>query len=713
MLHVLQSLSDGTTQVVDAAVPLATGPQLVVEGRASIISSGTERMLVEFGRAGMLGKARSQPDKVRQLLDKVRTDGVLPAIDAVRSKLATPIPLGYCHAGVVVDAGPEVSRFSTGDRVVSNGPHAEYVRVAETLAARIPEGVSFENAAFTPLAAIGLQGLRLANPTLGETVVVYGLGLIGALTIQLARASGCRVIGIDRSKARCELAAGFGVETVVVADDVNVVDSILALTGGIGADAVLLTLATESDEPVSAAAAMSRKRGRIVLVGVTGLSLRRDDFYKKELSFQVSCSYGPGRYDQEHEQRGRDYPLAFVRWTEGRNFEAVLGLMADGRLNPSPLITHRFPVSDAGQAYDVVASDSASLGIVLTYPEHSSRERAAAKSVTLRPGARTPGRASLGWIGAGQFSSRVLIPAFKRAGAQLEVVATSGGVSATVAGSVAGFRRATTDANSVLADPDVDTVVVATRHDSHGDWVLRALRAGKHVFCEKPLALSLEQIESIAEAAATSGRLLCVGFNRRFAPLVRDLDALTSRRSGPLATVITVNAGAIPRDHWTQDPETGGGRIVGEACHFIDLARAFANAPVSSLQLLTARTPSRSAVDDVAVIQLSFRDGSVASIQYLANGNKSFPKERVELFWDGKIAQIDNFRRVTGWGVASSRRWLQGQDKGHAALVGAFVDAVRGGAAAPIAVEEILEVSRVSVQAAALARNGGGTITFE
>lgn len=712
MLHVLQSLSDGTTQVVDAAVPLATGPQLVIEGRASIISSGTERMLVEFGRAGMLGKARSQPEKVRQLMDKVRTDGVLPAIDAVRSKLATPIPLGYCHAGVVVDVGPAVSRFSTGDRVVSNGPHAEYVRVAETVAARIPDGVPFENAAFTPLAAIGLQGLRLVNPTLGETVVVYGLGLIGALTLQLARASGCRVIGIDRSRSRCELAESFGVETVVADDGVNVVDSILALTGGIGADAVLLTLATDSDDPVSAAAAMSRKRGRIVLVGVTGLSLRRDDFYRKELSFQVSCSYGPGRYDPEHEENGRDYPLAFVRWTEGRNFEAVLGLMADGRLDPAPLITHRFAVADAAQAYDVVASNPASLGIVLTYPEHSAPERAAARSVTLRTGARTAERASLGWIGAGQFSSRVLIPAFRRAGAQLDVVATSGGVSATVAGSSAGFRRATTDAASILADPEVDTIVVATRHDSHGDWVLRALRAGKHVFCEKPLALSLHQIDDIAAAAAASERLLCVGFNRRFAPLARDLAALTSRRSGPLALVITVNAGAIPRDHWTQDPDTGGGRIVGEACHFIDLARAFTNASITALQVLTARTPSRAVVDDIAVIQLSFRDGSVANIQYLANGNKSFPKERIELFWDGKIARLDNFRRVTGWGIGSSRRWMQKQDKGHAALVSAFVNAVRAGTAAPIALEEILEVSRVSVHAAALARNGGGTIAF-
>ena len=707
MINVLQSFSSGETLVVDAPIPRVSGTSVLVESRATVISAGTERMLVDFGRASLLEKARKQPDKVRQVLDKVRTDGLAPTLEAVRAKLDSPIPLGYCQAGVVADVGGRVERFAPGDRVVTNGPHAEYVRVAHTLAAKIPEGVSFESAAFTPLAAIGLQGLRLAAPTLGETIVVYGLGLIGLLTVQLVRAAGCRVIGIDRDARRLAVAESFGAIVVPASDGVDVAQAVLDITGGFGADAVLLTLATDSDEPVHAAATMSRKRGRVVVVGVTGLQLRRDDFYRKELSFQVSCSYGPGRYDPVHEEQGVDYPASFVRWTEGRNFAAVLELMRDGRIDPTPLISHRFPIEDARRAYDVVAGSEPSLGIVLTY-EPKEAPLAEGRTVVRRPRADAQGKAVAGFIGAGNFASRMLIPAFTKAGATLDTLASSGGTSAAVVGAKADFARVTTDADAVLADPHLDTVVITTRHDSHAEWTARGLEAGKHVFVEKPLALTAEQLDRVRGALEESHGLLCVGFNRRFAPLaMRSRDALR-QRSGPLVINVLVNAGAIPREHWLQDRESGGGRIVGEGCHFIDLARYFAGAPIRGLQVISARGADAS-IDDIATIQLAFADGSLATIQYLANGHKGFPKERIELFFDGKAIRIDNFRKLEAWGIDGlATRLPQRQDKGHEALAAAFVRAVRDGGGPPIPVEELLEVSEWSIRAQELASSGGG-----
>ena len=714
MLHVLQSLKDGKTRLADVPVPRASGSNVLIESRATLVSAGTERMLVEFGRSGWIDKARAQPDKVKQVLEKVRTDGLKPTLDAVRAKLDTPIQLGYCQAGVVVEAGSDAGGFAPGDRVVSNGPHAEYVRVGKNLVARIPDGVSFEHAAFTPLAAIGLQGLRLAQPTIGETIVVYGLGLIGLLTVQLARAAGCRVIGIDFSAARCALAEQFGAIAINGSNGVDVSEHVLALTQGIGADAVLLTLATDSDEPAHMAALMSRKRGRIILVGVTGLQLNRDDFYRKELSFQVSCSYGPGRYDPVHEEAGVDYPLPYVRWTEGRNFDAVLALMADGRLDPAPLISHRFAIADATAAYDLVASDAPSLGILLTYEEKSAAAKSAFRSVQLRPAGTTGTKAAVGCIGSGNFASRVLIPAFKAAGAELEVLASSGGTSAAIVGSQQGFRRATTEASSILTEPGVDTVVVATRHDSHAKWVLSSLKANKHVFVEKPLALTHADLDEIEAAMEGSRNLLCVGFNRRHAPHVLQLKEVTRGRSGPLAISITVNAGAIPRDHWTQDAQAGGGRIAGEGCHFIDLARSIAGSAITRVQVVSAASPA-GAIDDVTLMQLAFADGSIATSQYLANGSKAFPKERVEVFFDGSVGQLDNFRKISGWGGNASKlgsRWPAAQDKGHAALVAAFVKAVKEGGPSPIPLDELLEVSRVSLDAAELARTGGGAIDY-
>ncbi len=712
MKQLLQQLDTGVTRLVDVPAPSAGSAALVVETRATVVSAGTERMLVEFGRANLLDKARQQPDKVRQVLDKVRTDGLAPTLEAVRAKLDAPIPLGYCHAGVVVEAGDGVRQFRRGDRVVTNGAHAEYVRVPQTLAARIPDAVGFETAAFTPLAAIGLQGVRLAAPTLGETVVVYGLGLIGLLTVQLLRANGCRVIGIDRDAARLALAERFGA-TVIDGGAGVAAEHVLAHTRGVGADAVLLTLASQSDEPAHDAAVMSRKRGRIVLVGVTGLHLRRDDFYRKELSFAVSCSYGPGRYDPEYEEAGRDYPLAFVRWTEQRNFDAVLALMAQGAVDPLPLVTHRVAFDDAPAAYDVIAGGTPSLGVVLQYPDRGGERPTAAARLVATPGAGAAGRARkptpgvVGVIGAGNFAVRTLLPALQATGARLQTIVSSGGTTGAIAAQKFGFAQTSSDVDDVLNDSVVDTVFVLTRHDSHARLAERALGAGKHVFVEKPLALTEDALERVREAQAASGRLLTVGFNRRFAPLTREVRALLRGRAGPVSVIATVNAGAIPRDHWTQDPEAGGGRIVGEACHFIDLCRALVGSPIRELQVATARDAAGRPIDDIAHLSLGFDDGSTAAVHYLATGARAFPKERIECFWDGKTAAIDNWRRVHRYGVPGPM-WERSRamDKGHAEELRRWMAAVRGEGALPIPLDELFEVSRWSAYAGRVARAG-------
>ena len=703
MKQLLQHLGNGKTTVADVPRPAVAPGTLLIRTSASLISAGTERMLVDFGRASLIDKVRQQPDKVAQVLDKMRTDGVAATLDAVRSKLDQPIALGYCNVGRVAEVGAGVNGFAVGDRVASNGKHAEVVVVPRNLCARVPDSVDDDRAAFTVLGAIALQGVRLAQPTLGESVAVIGLGLVGLLTVQILRANGCRVLGIDLDASRLELARGFGAETVDLGKGADPLAAAAAFSRGLGIDAVLITASTSSSEPVAQAAKMCRKRGRIVLVGVTGLELSRADFYEKELSFQVSCSYGPGRYDAEYEEGGHDYPVGFVRWTEQRNFEAVLDLMAAGRIDVAPLVTHRYALERAGEAYDLLASGAPSLGIVLQYPPQPADVESAPepRTVALRPVAAPSGKASVAFLGAGNYAGRVLIPAFRDAGAELRTVVSAGGASAVHFGKKFGFANASSDAEAALADPEVDTAVIATRRDAHARLVLAALRAGKHVFCEKPLCLTLDELAGIeAEAARHADRLLMVGFNRRFAPQVVRMRELLGTLGEPKSFIVTVNAGAIPPSHWTQDPAVGGGRIVGEACHFVDLLRHLAGAPiVRSHAVALGRHPALAVRDDKAAITLEFGDGSVGTIHYLENGDKGFPKERVEVFCGGRVLQLDNFRRLTGWGWKGFRSMaLWRQDKGQAACAKAFVDAVRGGGVSPILFDEIVEVGRASIE---------------
>ena len=711
MKQILQDMASGGTAVAEAPAPQCSSGSLLIHTSTSLISAGTERMLVGFGKASYFEKARQQPEKVKMVLEKVATDGLMTTIEAVRSKLAQPLPLGYCNVGIVSEVGAGVDGFRVGDRVVSNGPHADVVKVPKNLCVLIPENVDDESASFTVVASIGLQGMRLALPTLGEAFVVTGAGLIGLLTVQLLRAQGCRVLAIDFDEVKLTLARQFGAQTCNLGAGEDPVAAGMAFSRGKGVDGVIITASTPSNDPVMQAARMSRRRGRIVLVGVTGLELNRSDFYEKELSFQVSCSYGPGRYDPAYEEKGQDYPLGFVRWTEQRNFEAVLDMMSSGQLNVKPLITHRFSFEDAPKAYEALTADKTGLGMLLQYSSLTSQRMV--RQVTLKPGARfTPQRALMGFIGAGNYASRMLIPAFKVAGAQFHTIVTAGGINGVIHGEKAGFAEASTDMSAMLVNESINTVAIVTRHDTHSRFVAQALQASKNVFVEKPLAIDMEGLITVQAAfdaaqlrAPQGGPQLMVGFNRRFSPQVQKIKALLKPVKEPKSFIMTMNAGAIPDNHWTQDNAVGGGRIIGEACHFVDLMRFLAGSPIVSVQAYRmGDAPGVVITEDKASITLGFEDGSFGTILYLANGATSFPKERVEVFVAGRVLQLDNFRKLKGYGWPGFNRMnLWRQDKGQNACAAAFLEAVEKGVPA-IAPDEVFEVARVSIEVAELLR---------
>ena len=704
-------MAKGSSNLVEAPAPKATHGNILIDTSISLISAGTERMLVDFGKASLLDKARKQPDKVKMVLEKVQTDGLMTTVEAVQSKLAQPLPLGYCNVGVVNQVGAGVAGYKKGDRVVSNGPHADVVRVPKNLCALIPDNVSDEEASFTVVASIGLQGIRLAEPTLGEAFVVTGVGLIGLLTVQLLRAQGCRVLAIDFDEAKLELAKQFGAEVCNPGKGEDPIAAGMAFSRGNGVDGVIITASTKSNDPVTQAARMSRKRGRIILVGVTGLELNRADFYEKELNFQVSCSYGPGRYDPDYEDNGNDYPLAFVRWTEQRNFEAILDMMSSGQVDVKPLITHRFKFEDAPKAYDLLTSDKSALGILLQYQsEINTRHQSTVElNATATFEANKP---VVGFVGAGNYASRMLIPAFKEGGAQLHTIATSGGINGVTHGEKTGFAKTTTDTAAMINDSEINTIAIVTRHNSHAKFVCDALNAGKNVFVEKPLAITLEELAQVeatyySVANQTAAPKLMVGFNRRFSPQVQKMKELLSSVKEPKSFMMTMNAGAIPAEHWTQDNEVGGGRIIGEACHFIDLMRFLAGSEITSVQC--RRMDDVDSVDiteDKAAIILGFADGSFGTIQYLANGAASFPKERVEVFAAGRVLQLDNFRKLKGFGWPGFKKMnLWKQDKGQTECSAAFLESIEKGTEAPITARELFEVAKITIEIAEQLRN--------
>lgn len=718
MKQILQNLGNGETMLAEVPEPAISSRAVSIQTACSLVSLGTEKMLIDFGKGGLIAKARSQPDKVKQVLQKVKTDGLWTTLDAVKAKLDTPIPLGYCNVGRVLKA-TEDGRFAEGDRVASNGHHAEYVSVGSNLTAKIPDEVTDEEAAFTVVGAIGLQGIRLIQPSLGEKIVVSGLGLIGLMAVQMLKANGCQVLGIDFDATKLELAREFGAETVDLAAGQDPVAVAEHWTNGVGVDAVLITASTKSDELMHQAATMCRQRGRIVLVGVVGLNLQRADFYEKELSFQVSCSYGPGRYDADYEKRGLDYPIGFVRWTEQRNFEAVLQLMAEGKVDVGPLITHRFGFDQALDGYQAI-SEPGAMGILLQYAaaNANSAENEAESSPTSAtetiqaetshhdesPLAGQSRDVGVAFIGAGGFSTRMLMPLLPKKKVQLQAVTSSTGVSAAYAANKFGFQRAASSMQELLTDDAVDAVFVTTPHNLHASMVQEALEAGKHVFVEKPLGMNHEELDAIEQTLASQSHLcLMVGFNRRFSPHAVAMQSWLQAAPANKAIVITVNAGAIPGTHWTQDPAVGGGRIIGEACHFVDLARYFAGSPITNAQAFPVQGGD-GRLNDCVTMQLQFEDGSTASIHYLANGSKNFPKERIEIFAGGKVLVCDNFRKSKEIG-GTRKLSTSKQDKGHQAELKAFIDAIYGGGSWPIPRSELLEVSRATVDLANQCRN--------
>ncbi len=701
MKQIFQSLRSGETSVEEVPRPNVKAGHVLVKTTTSLISVGTERMLVDFGRAGFIDKAMKQPDKVAMVLEKIKTDGISAALESVFNKLNEPIPMGYSNVGVVVDVGEGVADFSVGDSVVSNGFHAEFVSVPQNLCAKIPSSVSSETAAYTVLGAIGLQGIRLLKVELGETIVVMGMGLIGLLSVQILRAAGCRVIALDVVSERLALAEQYGAIAFEVSAGSDVVQTVMSSTNGVGADGVLVTASTSSSEPISNAAKMCRKRGRVVLTGVTGLELSRDDFYEKEISFQVSCSYGPGRYDPTYEDMGIDYPIGYVRWTEKRNFESVLSLMESGAIRVSDLTTNVYPLEKAEDAYkEIISNASSSLGLLLAYSEEADGSQIIDNSSFYETKAGI-GKASVSFIGAGGYANKTLIPAFKKAGANFDTVVSNSGVGAGRAMRQFSFKRASTDARDALSSPSANIIVIATRHDSHAKLAVESLAAGKHVFVEKPLCLNWSEFEKLKSAAEiyASDLILTVGFNRRFAPLIIKTKQLVDNVLAPKAFCMTVNAGHLPADHWTQDREIGGGRLIGEACHFVDLLRFLSGSEIDHCD----KTTMKDETGDTFSIQLYFRNGSMGIIHYFSNGHRAVSKERLEIYSQGGVLRMDNYRSLKGWGWPGFKKLSKlSQDKGQRHCAKAFVDAVERNFNPPIPINELFEVTEVCLKLAEL-----------
>ena len=704
MHQILQDLKTGETLLAQVPAPKVKPGHVLIQNQYSAVSSGTEKMLLDFGNANWIQKAKQQPDKVKMVLNKIKTDGLKPTYNSVMNKLEEPLPLGYSSAGTVIAVGDGVVNFKPGDLVISNGAHAEVVCIPQNLCAKVPEGVSLQEASFTVIGAISLQGVRLANPVIGDNVVVIGLGLIGLITVQILKSQGCNVLGFDFDNKKCELARGFGAEAYCISNNVDPVSIAMKFSNNNGVDCVLITASTSSNEPVHQAASMSRKRGKIVLVGVVGLELSRADFYEKELNFQVSASYGPGRYDVNYEEKGQDYPYGFVRWTAQRNFEAILNLLKNNSISFKKLISETSEMHSALEIYEKISNKLPVLGATIKYREV---ETALRTSILIKSDTkitiREKDKVVVGVIGAGNFSKAQLVPALQKSGAQLDTIVSSRGVSGTHLAKKFKFKKSSTDIKDVLDNDLINTVVISTPHNTHASMVDMALKSGKAVFVEKPLCLNLLELEQLKDTTlkAENKIQLMVGFNRRFSPLVKKMKSLLSNEHGAKCISININSGYIPKDHWTQDISIGGGRIIGEACHFVDLARFLVGYEIVNVNASSIGEQSNEKVlSDKATIRLNFKDGSLAVINYFSNGHKAYPKENVEVFTNGKILHLNNFKKLDGYGFKGFKRMsVWNQDKGHNNCMLEFIKSVRVGSLAPIPLNEIFEVSLYSIKA--------------
>lgn len=692
MKQIIQSFKTGATILEEVPAPQVRKGAVLIQTTCSLVSLGTERMLVEFGKSNLISKARQQPDKVKQVLDKVKTDGLMPTIETVFNKLGEPLPLGYCNVGKVIAVGEGVNDFKVGDRVASNGQHAEFVCVPKNLVAHIPHNVSDEEASFTVIGSIGLQGIRLLNPTLGETVVVVGLGLIGLLTAQLLVANGCRVIGSDIDEAKLAMAKEWGIIPFnpLKGDVVKFVED---QSNGVGADGVIITASAKNNDIISQAARMSRKRGRIVLVGVIGLDISRAEFYEKELSFQVSCSYGPGRYDEDYEQKGIDYPLPFVRWTEKRNFETILQAISSGRIHVKDMITEEIALNDYLKIYGEIGS-SKSIASILKYDENTQLNPS--NNVKLKDTNFAASKGVIGIVGSGNFTKMTMMPAFKDSGAHYKYIASNGGVTGTALAQKYGIANSTTDYKEILKDSEVDLVLITTRHNLHSSMVIETLKAGKNVFVEKPLALNNEELNQIIDAQKKSGKTITVGFNRRFSPHIQKIKQLVGNT--PMNVIATMNAGFIPANVWVHDMKVGGGRIVGEACHYIDLITFLTGSKVKSVCMNAMGENPEENTDNVTIL-LKYENGSTGVINYFANGSKAYSKERVEVFSQERTLIMDNFRKTEGFGTKGFSKLKTSLDKGHKNQFHSLIKKVKDGGNPLIPLEEIINTTKASFAA--------------
>jgi predicted dehydrogenase/threonine dehydrogenase-like Zn-dependent dehydrogenase len=711
MKQLLQDARSGELKVAEVPAPQLSPGCVLVRVAASLVSAGTERASAEFAGKSLLAKAKARPDLVRDVLAKMKRDGLVSTLQTVRSRLNQPQSVGYSSAGVVVGVGDGIADISVGDRVACAGAgfavHAEFACVPRMLVAKIPHvslqsngNVSYEEAAFGTVGAICLHGIRTAEVALGDTLAVIGLGLLGQITVQLLKAAGCRVFGMDLLRQRADLAIASGAEAACTSAR-EFRDLCFQKTGGVGVDSVLITAETPTSEPVNLAAELARDRAIVVAVGTVGMEVQRKLYYEKELHFRISRSYGPGRYDTAYEQKGRDYPIGHVRWTETRNLAAFLQFIADGKLDLPSLITHRFPMEQATRAYDLITGSTGEpfLAALITYAGAESETALNfPEKIQVAAVAPSSGSIGLGVLGAGSFAQNTLLPALKKiTGVAFIGVCNATGPRSRNAAEKFGFSYCSNSEPELLQDPRIKAVLIATRHNLHATQTLAALRAGKAVFCEKPLCLNERELAALVRVAwpSTHGKplapLLMVGFNRRFAPMAVQLKQFLSEINEPLAIHYRVNAGYIPADHWVNDPEQGGGRILGEVCHFVDFLCFLASACPIEVQTQVVGNPGHYSCDNI-IASLKFVNGSLGTISYFANGDKSASKERVEIFGGGSVATLEDFRRLelvrNGRKQVTRARWRQ--DKGHQAEMQAFVDALRGKTPPPIPLEQIV-----------------------
>lgn len=694
MKQIIQSFKTGETILEEVPKPQVKSGHVLIRTTKTLVSLGTERMLVEFGKANLLQKAKQQPDKVKEVFTKVKTDGLLPTANAVFNKLGEPLPLGYCNVGVVEEIGKGITDFKIGDRVASNGPHAEFVCVPENLAVSIPENVTDQEACFTVIGSIGLQGIRLLNPTFGETVVVIGLGLIGLITAQLLKANGCKVIGYDLDQNKVKLAKSYGITAFNPKEGSDPVKLVLDKTKGVGCDGVIITASAKTDTIISDAAKMSRKKGSIVLVGVINLNISRADFYEKELNFQVSCSYGPGRYDPNYEDKNQDYPIGYVRWTEKRNFEAILNAISNKSINVESLITQKTPLEKYLEVYGNM-SDSNAIASILDYgetPDNSTTIEVTNSKMF------SSSKGIIGVIGAGNFTGATLLPVLRKINANIKYIISSKGLSGTVLAKKFNIQKSGTDYTNVLEDPEVDTLIITTRHNLHSQMVIDGLKANKHVFVEKPLAINTSELNLIEDAYKASSGSLMVGFNRRFSPHIIKMKSLLGSPESPMSIIATMNAGFIPEDSWVHDMEIGGGRIIGEACHYIDLLSFLTGSQVISVCANSLGTEPKENTD-IASLLLKFKNGSNGVINYFSNGSKSYSKERIEVYSQGRILIKDNFRTTRGYGFKKFSKLKTKMDKGHQNQFDSYLKNLKEGNESLISFESIMNTSKAAIAA--------------